>query len=258
MSATAASALLSKTPPKQTRRAEGRGRPGRILGERGEGWTLSRATLPTGFARVNATAHGAVRTRFTALLRHVDVEPLERAFWRQKRRASAGVDGITVEDHERDLEDEIVQGAVAEVSSAVYEADFFGFSCGCRPGRNPHQALSSLHTAIMSQRVNWMLDADVRSLFASVDHEWLLRMVAHRIADPRVLRSIRLVQVRSTPESWKRRATSGLSTTTSWPAAASANAGRGRQSHRRGPSLKRAAATLSQRSGRHRDAGAAP
>jgi hypothetical protein len=35
----------------------------------------------------------------------------------------------------------------------------------------------------MSQRVNWVLDADIRSFFDSVDHEWLLRMVAHRIAD---------------------------------------------------------------------------
>ena len=90
------------------------------------------------------------------------------------------------------LEDKIVQGAVAEVLSAIYEADFLGFSYGFRPGRNPHQALSSLHTAIMSQRVNWVLDADIRSFFDSVDHEWLLRMVAHRIADPRVLRLIRL------------------------------------------------------------------
>lgn len=53
-------------------------------------------------------------------------------------------------------------------------------------------ALDALHTAIMSQRVNWVLDADIRSFFDSVDHEWLLRMVAHRITDPRILRLIRL------------------------------------------------------------------
>lgn len=90
------------------------------------------------------------------------------------------------------LEDKIVQGAVAEVLSAVYEADFLGFSYGFRPGRNPHMALDALHTAIMSQRVNWVLDADIRSFFDSVDHEWLLRMVAHRISDPRILRLIGL------------------------------------------------------------------
>ncbi len=90
------------------------------------------------------------------------------------------------------LEDKIVQGAVAETLSAIYEVDFLGFSYGFRPGRNPHQALASLHTAIMSQRVNWVLDADIRSFFDSVDHEWLLRMLAHRIADPRVLRLVRM------------------------------------------------------------------
>ena len=69
--------------------------------------------------------------------------------------------------------------------------DFLGFSYGFRPGRNPHMALSALHTALMSQRVNGVLDADIRSFFDSVDHEWLLRMVAHRIADPRILRLVR-------------------------------------------------------------------
>lgn len=61
------------------------------------------------------------------------------------------------------LEDKIVQSAVAEVLSAVYEVDFLGFPYGFRPGRNPHMALDALHTVIMSQRVNWVLDADIRS-----------------------------------------------------------------------------------------------
>ena len=90
------------------------------------------------------------------------------------------------------LEDKIVQGAVAELLSAIYEADFLGFSYGFRPGRNPHLALDALHTALMSQRVTWVLDADIRSFFDSVDHGWLLRMLAHRIADPRILRLIEL------------------------------------------------------------------
>jgi RNA-directed DNA polymerase len=89
------------------------------------------------------------------------------------------------------LEDKIVQGAVAEVLSAVYEADFMGFSYGFRPGRSPQQALKAFHTAVMTQYVNWVLDADIRSFFDSVDHEWLLRIVAHRVADPRILRLVR-------------------------------------------------------------------
>src|SRR5687768_7198503 len=88
------------------------------------------------------------------------------------------------------LEDKIVQGAVAEVLSAIYEVDFLGLSYGFRPGRGCQQALGALHTALMTQCVNWVLDADFRKFFDSVDHEWLLRMLAHRIADPRVLRLI--------------------------------------------------------------------
>ena len=88
------------------------------------------------------------------------------------------------------LEDKMVQGAVAEVLSAIYEADFLGFSYGFRPGRNPHGALQSLHTALMTQYVSWVLDADIRSFFDSVDHEWMLRMVAHRVADRRMLQLI--------------------------------------------------------------------
>lgn len=220
------------TPPKETRRAEGRGRPEETPRRAAEVRTQSRVALPPNLARVNAAARQAAQTRFTALLHHVNTAALERAFRRQRRRASAGIDGMTVAVYEQDLaarlqdlcarihtgcyrpqpvrrvyipkadggqrplgvptlEDKIVQGAVAELLSAVYEVDFLGFSYGFRPGRNPHQALSAVHTAIMSQRVNWVLDADIRSFFDSVDHEWLLRMVAHRIADPRILRLIR-------------------------------------------------------------------
>jgi len=89
------------------------------------------------------------------------------------------------------LEDKIVQGAVAEMLSAVYEMDFVDCSYGFRPGRSAHQALRTVHKAIMSERVNWVLDADVSRFFDSVDHEWMLRMLKHRIADPRVLELIR-------------------------------------------------------------------
>ena len=89
------------------------------------------------------------------------------------------------------LEDKIAQGAVAEVLSAVYEADFLDCSYGFRPGRSAHQALRTVHRAVMSERVDWVLDADIRKFFDSVDHEWMMRMLAHRIADPRVLRLVR-------------------------------------------------------------------
>jgi RNA-directed DNA polymerase len=88
------------------------------------------------------------------------------------------------------LEDKIVQRAVAEVLSAVYEQDFVGFSYGFRPGRSPHQALDALAMGILRKKVNWVLDADIRGFFDTLDHGWLVKFIEHRVADRRVVRLI--------------------------------------------------------------------
>jgi RNA-directed DNA polymerase len=88
------------------------------------------------------------------------------------------------------LEDKLVQRAVVEVLNAIYEPDFLGFSYGFRPGRSPHWALDALATGILRRRVNWVLDADIRGFFDTIDHGWLARFLEHRIADKRVLRLI--------------------------------------------------------------------
>ena len=211
---------------------EGRGRPEEGLAEGAQGRTQSRSPLPPNLMRVREAASKDKKTRFTALLHHVNVEALMRAFGRLKRNAAAGVDGETVTTYEQGLpeklhdlcdrvhrgqyrplpvrrvhipkpeggqrplgvpalEDKIVQGAVGEMLSAIYEVDFVGFSYGFRPGRNPHQALRALHTAFMTQYVNWVLDADIRRFFDSVNHAWLMRMLAARVADDRILQLIR-------------------------------------------------------------------
>jgi group II intron reverse transcriptase/maturase len=68
--------------------------------------------------------------------------------------------------------------------------DFLGFSYGFRPGRNPHHALDALAVGIERKKVSWVLDADVREFFTSLDHRWLVKFLEHRIADKRVLRLI--------------------------------------------------------------------
>ncbi len=88
------------------------------------------------------------------------------------------------------LEDKIVQRAVVEVLNAVYECDFLGFSYGFRPGRSQHHALDALATGIYRKKVNWVLDADIRDFFSTLDQAWLGRFLEHRIADRRVLRLI--------------------------------------------------------------------
>jgi RNA-directed DNA polymerase len=88
------------------------------------------------------------------------------------------------------LEDKILQRAVVEVLNGIYEADFFGFSYGFGPGRSAHDALDALAAGIYDKKVNWVLDADIRDFFGSLDHGWLLRFLEHRVGDRRVLRLI--------------------------------------------------------------------
>ena len=88
------------------------------------------------------------------------------------------------------LEDKIVQRSTTEVLNAIYEVDFKGFSYGFRPGRSQHNALDAVMVGIESRKVNWVLDADVRGFFDSIDHEWLVKLIKHRIADKRVIRHV--------------------------------------------------------------------
>ena len=89
------------------------------------------------------------------------------------------------------LEDKVVQRAVVEVLNAIYEVDFLGFSYGFRSGRNQHQALDALATAIMRKKVSWVLDADIRAFFDTIEHGWLVKFIEHRIGDSRMLRLVK-------------------------------------------------------------------
>src|SRR6267154_1300067 len=89
------------------------------------------------------------------------------------------------------LEDKIVQRATSALLNAIYEEDFLGFSYGFRPGRGTHDALDALCVGIESRKVNWILDADIRSFFDTVSQEWLIKFVEHRIGDRRIIRLIR-------------------------------------------------------------------
>lgn len=89
------------------------------------------------------------------------------------------------------LEDKIVQRALVEVLNAIYESEFLGFSYGFRPGRNQHDALDALWVGISTKRVNWILDADLRAYFDTINHEQLIALIEERIGDRRVVRLIR-------------------------------------------------------------------
>lgn len=89
------------------------------------------------------------------------------------------------------LEDKIVQQAMLWVLQAIYEQDFLGFSYGFRPGRSCHQALDALSVGLTNRKVSWVLDADIEGFFDTIDHEWLIKFLEHRVGDQRMLRLIR-------------------------------------------------------------------
>ncbi len=89
------------------------------------------------------------------------------------------------------LEDKIVQRALAEVLNAIFEPDFLGFSYGFRLERRAHDALDALATGILTRKVNWVLDADIRSFFDKLDREWLVKFLEHRVGDGRVIRLVK-------------------------------------------------------------------
>ena len=88
------------------------------------------------------------------------------------------------------LEDKIVQRAVSVLLSAIYEEEFLGFSYGFRPGRSQHDALDALIVGITSRKVNFILDADIRSFFTEVSQEWVVHFLEHRIGDKRIIRLV--------------------------------------------------------------------
>ena len=231
------SAIVAKKPPNKAgkpaaeaveRRAGTKGNTGQQSTRRAQ----IRESVSQALERVRKAARQRKKEKFTALLHHINVETLEVAFYALKRKAAPGVDGVTWQEYEADLErrlidlhsgihrgayrphpsrrtyipkadgrqrplaiaaleDKIVQGATVMVLNAIYEEDFLGFSYGFRPGRGAHDALDALAVGITKRKVNYILDADIRSFFDSVSQEWLVRFVEHRIGDKRIIRLIR-------------------------------------------------------------------
>jgi len=190
-----------------------------------------RESVSQALERIRNAARQRKKERFTALYHHLSQETLRTAFFALRREAAPGVDGLTWQDYEADLdrriedlharvhrgayralpsrrryipkpdgrqrplaitalEDKIVQRATVAVLNAIYEEDFLGFSYGFRPKRGQHDALDALVVGISRTKVNYILDADIRSFFDEVSQEWLIKFLNHRIGDPRMIRLI--------------------------------------------------------------------
>lgn len=178
--------------------------------------------------RIGQRAKEKPEEKWTTLLSHIKVPLLKEAYGRLRRDAATGVDGVTWEEYGerlderlRDLEDrvhrgsyhpqpvrrvqipksegktrpigipaledKVVQQAARMVLEPIYEAEFIGFSYGFRPKRSAHNALDALAEAI-DRRVSWVLDADIRSFFDTIDHRRLQEFIEYRIGDRRMVR----------------------------------------------------------------------
>src|SRR5215213_1055109 len=139
----------------------------------GETWRQYRENLESNLTDLSARLRrGAYRAK-----------PVRRAFITKDDGRQRPL-GVTA------LEDKIVQRATVEVLNPIYETDFLGFSYGYRPGKSPHHALDALYTELLTRKVKWVLDGDIRSFFDGLDHEWLIKFIEHRVADQRVVRLI--------------------------------------------------------------------
>lgn len=88
-------------------------------------------------------------------------------------------------------EDKIVQKGIAKILNAIYENDFLDSSFGFRPQRGCHDALKILNVYIEKRYTSYIVDADIKSFFDHVDHEWMIKFLEHRIADQSLLKLIR-------------------------------------------------------------------
>ena len=194
--------------------------------------TQERGRVSQGAKRLRQFVRQNPRVRLTTLLHHINVETLRSALYSLRKRAAAGVDGMTweryaegLEDrlidlHDRvhsgayratpvrrvnipkpdggvrplgiaSLEDKIVQRAVVDtILNPIFEEGFCEFSYGFRPGKSAHDALDFLAWGIERRKINYIVDADIRAFFDTVDRDWLVTFLEHRIADKRVIRLI--------------------------------------------------------------------
>lgn len=86
--------------------------------------------------------------------------------------------------------DRALQRSTAEVLSAIYEQDFLNCSFGGRPGRGQHNALATLNEIIVGREIGWVYEADLKNFFGSLDHQWMLEFVQHRVGDSRIISMI--------------------------------------------------------------------
>lgn len=170
--------------------------------------------------------------KLQTIMHYVNRETLIKQHDKQQMGKAGGIDGITKEEYDKNLEvnignlltrmkrfsyrprpvrktyipksngklrglgipcyeDKLVQGAMADVLNEIYENIFLDFSYGFRPKKNCHQAISQINWLLMTKKVNYILDADIKGFFDNIDHDIMVMFLEHEIEDKNFLRYIR-------------------------------------------------------------------
>lgn len=165
------------------------------------------------------------------LMHYVNKETLIKQHRKQLRGKATGIDKITKEEYDKNLEenieilldkmkkfsykpqpvrrtyipkangkvrplgiptyeDKLVQGAMSNVLNEIYECKFLDCSYGFRPNKNCHQAISEINQHIMINKVNYILDCDIKGFFDNVNHDWLIKFLEDDIHDKNFIRYI--------------------------------------------------------------------
>ena len=85
-------------------------------------------------------------------------------------------------------EDKLVQGVMRKVLDQIYEGKFYSFSYGFGEGKSCHQAIREINQLIMTKKISFVVDADIKGFFDNVDHEWLMKFLEHDIASSSAVR----------------------------------------------------------------------
>jgi RNA-directed DNA polymerase len=109
------------------------------------------------------------------------------------------------------VRDRVVQTAAKLVLEPIFEADLHDSAYGYRPGRSAQDAVQAVHRALWDGYTD-VVDADLTKYFDSIPHDQLMRSVARRVTDAKLLRLIKAwlkAPVEETDEQGKRRLTGG-------------------------------------------------
>lgn len=87
-------------------------------------------------------------------------------------------------------EDKLVEGVMAEILSAVYESRFLDCSYRFRPKRNMHQAIARINHSLMFEKMNYVIDCDIKRCFDNIDHKWLIKFLENDIQDRYFIRYV--------------------------------------------------------------------